>query len=60
MAFDGIVISGLVHELNQTILNAKISNIAQPENDELLLTCKGSNGQFVYPFPQVHLFHFYI
>ena len=46
MAFDGIVISGLVHELNQTILNAKISKIAQPENDELLLTCKGSNGQF--------------
>ena len=46
MAFDGIVIAGLVHELNQTILNTKISNIAQPENDELLLTCKGSSGQF--------------
>ncbi len=46
MAFDGSVTSGLVHELNQTILNAKISKIAQPENDELLLTCKGSNGQF--------------
>ena len=46
MAFDGIVIAGLVHELNQTILNTKISKIAQPENDELLLTCKGSSGQF--------------
>lgn len=46
MAFDGIVIAALVHELNQTILNTKISKIAQPENDELLLTCKGSNGQF--------------
>uniref|UniRef100_UPI004038FAAE Rqc2 family fibronectin-binding protein n=1 Tax=Roseburia inulinivorans TaxID=360807 RepID=UPI004038FAAE len=34
------------YELNQTILNAKISKIAQPENDELLFTCKGSNGQF--------------
>ena len=44
MAFDGLVISNLVYELNQTILNAKISKIAQPENDELLLTCKGSNG----------------
>ena len=46
MAFDGIVIAGLVHELNQTILNTKISKIAQPENDELLLTCKGSSGRF--------------
>ena len=46
MALDGIVISNLVYELNQTILNAKISKIAQPENDELLLTCKGSNGQY--------------
>lgn len=46
MAFDGIVIAGLVSELNQTVLNTKISKIAQPENDELLLTCKGSNGQF--------------
>ena len=45
MAFDGIVIAGLVHELNQTILNTKISKIAQPENDELLLTCKGKDGQ---------------
>lgn len=46
MAFDGIVIAGLVHELNQTILNTKISKIAQPETDELLLTCKGAKGQF--------------
>ena len=28
MAFDGIVIAGLVHELNQTILNTKISKIS--------------------------------
>lgn len=60
MAFDGIVIAGLVHELNQTILNTKISKIAQPENDELLLTCKGSSGQFVYPFQQTLPFLFYI
>lgn len=46
MAFDGVVVSCLVHELNKTILNSKISKIAQPENDELLLTCKGTNGQF--------------
>ena len=34
MAFDGFVISNLVYELNNTILNAKISKIAQPETDE--------------------------
>ena len=46
MAFDGLVISNLVYELNNTILNAKISKIAQPESDELLFTLKGPNGQF--------------
>ena len=46
MAFDGFVISNLVYELNNTILNAKISKIAQPETDELLFTLKGSNGQY--------------
>lgn len=46
MALDGLVISNLVCELNQTILNTKISKIAQPENDELLFTLKGPGGQF--------------
>ena len=46
MAFDGFVISNLVYELNNTILNAKISKIAQPETDELLFALKGSNGQY--------------
>lgn len=45
MAFDGLVISNIVHELNQTLMNARISKIAQPENDELLFTIKGVNGQ---------------
>lgn len=45
MAFDGLVISNLVYELNHTILNAKISKIAQPEADELLFTLKGPLGQ---------------
>lgn len=46
MALDGVVISNLVFELNNTILNSKISKIAQPESDELLLTCKGNAGSF--------------
>lgn len=45
MAFDGIVIANLIRELNHTILNNKISKIAQPENDELLFTLKGPEGQ---------------
>ena len=45
MAFDGIVIANLVKELNETITNSRISKIAQPEHDELLLTIKGMNGQ---------------
>ena len=45
MAFDGLVISNIVHELNQTLFNARISKIAQPESDELLFTLKGTNGQ---------------
>lgn len=46
MAFDGIVVANLVHELNQNILNSKISKIAQPEKDELLFTLKNPGGQF--------------
>ncbi|MFP3154990.1 NFACT family protein [Lachnospiraceae bacterium ZAX-1] len=45
MAFDGIVIANLVKELNEHILNGRISKIAQPEKDELLLTIKGHSGQ---------------
>lgn len=45
MAFDGIVIANLVKELNETVLNGRISKIAQPEHDELLLTLKGTEGQ---------------
>ncbi|MGN0350520.1 MAG: NFACT family protein [Roseburia sp.] len=46
MALDGFVISNIVTELNHTILNARISKIAQPENDELLFTLKGPEGQY--------------
>ena len=46
MALDGIVIAGVVHQLNQTILNTKIAKIAQPESDELLLTCKGPGANY--------------
>lgn len=45
MAFDGITIANIVHELNETLLDGRINKIAQPENDELLLTIKSPGGQ---------------
>ena len=42
MAFDGIVIANLVHDLNQKIVSGRISKIAQTEKDELLFTIKGN------------------
>ncbi len=45
MALDGIVIANLAKELNEAFSGARISKIAQPENDELLLTFKGSGAK---------------
>lgn len=46
MALDGIVIANMVKELNETILGGKINKIAQPENDELLITIKNNRTQY--------------
>lgn len=46
MAFDGITVANIVKELNETIKGGRLSKIAQPEADELLLTIKGINGQY--------------
>ena len=45
MAFDGIVVANLVHELKEQLLGGRIAKIAQPEADELLLTIKTPAGQ---------------
>ena len=44
MAFDGITISNIVHELRENLLDGRINKIAQPEPDELLLTLKTATG----------------
>ena len=49
MAFDGIVVANLVHELQTQLLNGRIAKIAQPETDELLLTIKASSGVKRFP-----------
>lgn len=45
MAFDGITIANIVKDLNDSLIGGRIYKIAQPENDELLLTIKVSGGQ---------------
>ena len=45
MALDGLVIAGMVQELNTCILGGRISKIAQPESDELMLTIKSERRQ---------------
>lgn len=42
MAFDGIVIANLTHDIRQKLEGGKISKIAQPEKDELLFTIKNN------------------
>lgn len=45
MAFDGITIAAMVRELNNSLQGGKINKIAQPENDELLISARGKDGQ---------------
>lgn len=46
MAFDGITIACLAHELQEKLTGGRIAKIAQPEADELLLTVKAREGNF--------------
>ncbi|MGN1179650.1 MAG: NFACT family protein, partial [Suilimivivens sp.] len=44
MAFDGITVAAVVKELKDHLSGGRIYKIAQPENDELLLTIKTTDG----------------
>lgn len=46
MAFDGITIANIVHELKSNILNGRIYKIYQPEPDELNLIVKTPQGNY--------------
>lgn len=46
MAFDGITVAALVRELNDTLTGGRISKIAQPETDELLITIKNQKNTY--------------
>jgi len=45
MAFDGVTIANLVHEMKKELIGGRLYKIAQPETDELLLTIKTPQGQ---------------
>ncbi len=45
MAFDGVTIANVVHELKKELIGGRLYKIAQPECDELLLTIKTGDGQ---------------
>ncbi len=45
MAFDGITVANIAHELKQELSDGRLHKIAQPEADELLLTFKTPRGQ---------------
>ncbi len=46
MAFDGITIAAMVQELKEKLDGGRINKIAQPEADELMVTARGTGGQY--------------
>lgn len=47
MAFDGLVIKGIIEELNKNIINSRVEKIYQPEPDEILIKLYGSTGKII-------------
>ncbi len=46
MAFDGITVAAVTAELKKELEGGRLSKVAQPEKDELLLTIKGREKNF--------------
>lgn len=46
MALDGIVISNVVYELKEKLIDGRISKISQPEKDEIVLTIKNNRENY--------------
>jgi len=61
MPFDGPVVSSIVHELQNKLLNGKIEKVYQPEKDELIINIRGCGDSFKLllsassAYPRVHL-----
>jgi predicted ribosome quality control (RQC) complex YloA/Tae2 family protein len=46
MALDGLVISNVVYELKEKLVDGRISKISQPEKDELILIIKNNRANY--------------
>lgn len=46
MALDGLVVSNMVHELKEKLIDGRITKISQPEKDEILLTIKNNRETY--------------
>lgn len=61
MAFDGIAISCIAHELNEILKDGRVDKVLQPEHDEIILAVRagGKNRRIVLSAspsnPRVHL-----
>lgn len=60
MAFDGITIANIVKDLQDNLIDGRLSKIAQPEPDELLCTIKkqkrsAASLSLCKRFPAAHL-----
>ncbi|MCL2573090.1 MAG: NFACT family protein [Defluviitaleaceae bacterium] len=61
MAYDGIMIAAVTHELSEKLINGRIDKIHQPENDEIVLAIRsrGANHRLLLcanaSFARAHL-----
>ena len=46
MAFDGVTIACVISELKKELIGGRLYKIAQPENDELIITIKNQRKQY--------------
>lgn len=61
MPFDGSVVSSIVHELNNKLVNGKIDKVYQPEKDELIISVRSYRETYKLllsassTYPRVHI-----
>lgn len=61
MALDGIVLSNIVSELNDLLVDGRVDKISQPEKDELIISIRNNRNSYKLllsaqaNFPRLHL-----
>ena len=60
MAFDGVTIANVVYQMKKELVGGRLYKIAQPEEDELLLTVRQPDGQSYKAARRQALFSFHI